>query len=75
MTTIPKRVAALALSAALALGACGGGDNDPVTEPAPDPAAELVTDNVSGPVGAVSRANDVAGQLDQRNAELDSALP
>lgn len=75
MTTFPKRVSALALTAALALGACGGGDNDPATEPAPDPASEIVTDNLSGPVGAVSRANDVAGQLDQRNADLDSALP
>ena len=49
----------------IALAACGGGD---------DPAVPAGQEGVGGPLQVLERAEDVAGQLDTREAEMEQMV-
>jgi hypothetical protein len=51
----------------LALAACGGGGGD-------DPAAPSTDDAGTGPLQVLERAQDVADQLDSREADMEQMV-
>lgn len=70
-----KKRAALAAAALAAIAACGGGDSPTIDSDAPAEPAPLEQVQSSRSPGYVGRAQDVASQLDDRNAGLEGPTP
>ena len=64
----PRRALAAVL-AALCLGACAAATPAPTTGPAP------ALDGASTPAAVLEQAREVADQLEQRQAELETMVP